>query len=310
MIRSYSITIQQSNFRLPLQIILKTVGIKNAAMNTPSDITTTLWISRISSLTTTKLKLNFLSLSIELMPAQQGYDRAITVFSPDGRLYQVEYAIETVKRGTIALGIKTNDGIIFAADERPRKLQIIEDPQKLFKIDQHIGIAAAGYIPDARNQVDDARFFSQSSKLVYDEPVSVETVAKHIADQCQHYTQYAGARPIGVALIIGGIDQNGSSLFLTDPSGTYVPYNAVAIGADSDKVTEFLTKNYKLEMTLEESKILAAASIMLISENIENNENITISEIKSGTKQFNIINKNDILKIIETAKQKYQTEKK
>ena len=275
-------------------------------MNTPSDITITRWIIRISGLVTTKLKLNFLSLSIELMPAQQGYDRAITVFSPDGRLYQVEYAIETVKRGTIALGIKTNDGIIFAADERPRKLQIVEEPQKLFKVDQHIGIAAAGYIPDARNQVDDARFFSQSSKLVYDEPVTVEIVAKHIADQCQHYTQYAGARPIGVALIIGGVDQNGNSLFLTDPSGTYVPYDAVAIGADSDKVTEFLIKNYKQQMTLEESKVLAAASIMLVNEDNENNESITISEIKSDTKQFVSMNNNDVKKIIETARQKYQ----
>ncbi len=147
-----------------------------------------------------------------MMPSQQGYDRAITVFSPDGRLYQVEYAIETVKRGTIALGIKTKDGIVFAADERPRKLQIVAEPQKLFKIDQHIGVAAAGYIPDARSQVDDARFFSQSNKIVYDESVTVEIVAKHMADQCQQYTQYAGARPIGVALIIGGIDVNGNSL--------------------------------------------------------------------------------------------------
>ena len=258
-----------------------------------------------SGFSTTKLKLNFLSLTIELMPAQQGYDRAITVFSPDRRLYQLEYVIETVQRGTIALGIKTSDGIIFAADERPRKLQIIEGPQKLFKIDQHIGIAAAGYIPDARNQVDDARFFSQSSKLVYDEPVTVEIVAKHIADQCQHYTQYAGARPIGVALIIGGVDQNGASLFLTDPSGTYVPYNAVAIGADSDKVTEFLIKNYKQNMTLEESKTLAAASIIMVNEGTQDNDNVTISEIKSDTKQFNIINKNDVAKLVETAKQKY-----
>ena len=243
------------------------------------------------------------------MPAQQGYDRAITVFSPDGRLYQVEYAIETVKRGTLAIGIKTKDGIIIAAEERPRKLQIDESPQKLFQVDHHIGIAAAGYIPDARNQVDDARFFSQSSKLVYDESVSVETVAKHIADQCQHYTQYAGARPIGVSLIIGGIDQNGNSLFLTDPSGTYVPYNAVAIGADSDKVTEFLIKHYKHDMTLEDSKILAIGSINLVNDNTQKYEHITMSEIKTDTKQFNIIDKNEIAKLLESANQKYQNEK-
>jgi len=239
------------------------------------------------------------------MPSQQGYDRAITVFSPDGRLYQVEYAIETVKRGTIALGIKTKYGVIFAADERPRKLQIVEEPQKLFKIDQHIGIAAAGYIPDARKQVDDARFFSQSSKIVYDESVSVETVTKHIADQCQQYTQYAGARPIGVALIIGGIDENGNSLFLTDPSGTYIPYNAVAIGADSDRVTEFLKKHYKPEMTLEESKMLAIASVNMLSSDAKDSEHIKISQIKSDTKHYEIVDKNQITKLLQSATEKY-----
>jgi len=244
------------------------------------------------------------------MPAQQGYDRAITVFSPDGRLYQVEYAIETVKRGSIALGIKTNDGIIFAADERAKKLQIVEEPQKLFKIAQHIGVAAAGYIPDARNQVDDARFFSQSSNLVYDEVVDIETVVKHIADRCQQYTQYAGARPIGVALIIGGIDKNGNSLFLTDPSGTYIPYNAVAIGADSDRVTEFLKKHYKPEMTLEESKMLAISSINMISSDVKGSEHIKISQIKSDTKQFEIVDKNQITKLLQSAAEKYPTEEK
>tara|TARA_B100000586_G_scaffold228238_1_gene176385 strand:+ start:145 stop:879 length:735 start_codon:yes stop_codon:yes gene_type:complete len=244
------------------------------------------------------------------MPAQQGYDRAITVFSPDGRLYQVEYAIETVKRGSIALGIKTNDGVIFAADERVRKLQVVEEPQKLFKIDQHIGVAAAGYIPDARNQVDDARFFTQSSHLVYDEVVNIETVVKHIADQCQQYTQYAGARPIGVALIIGGIDKNGNSLFLTDPSGTYVPYNAVAIGADSDKVTEFLIKEYKPELTLEEAKMLATASINMVSDDVKGSDHIKISQIKSTTKKFEIIDTNQIAKLMQSAKEKYTIKEK
>lgn len=244
------------------------------------------------------------------MPTQQGYDRAITVFSPDGRLYQVEYAIETVKRGTIALGIKTKYGVIFAADERPRKLQVVDEPQKLFKIDQHIGIAAAGYIPDARKQVDDARFFSQSSKIVYDESVSVETVTKHIADQCQQYTQYAGARPIGVSLIIGGVDQNGNSLFLTDPSGTYIPYNAVAIGADSDRVTEFLKKHYKPEMTLEESKMLAISSINMVSNDAKGSEHIKISQIESDTKRFEIVDKNQITKLLQSATEKYPPEEK
>ena len=242
------------------------------------------------------------------MPSQQGYDRAITVFSPDGRLYQVEYAIETVKRGAIAIGIKTKYGVIFAADERPRKLQIVNEPQKLFKVDQHIGIAAAGYIPDARNQVNDARFFSQSNKIVYDESVSVETVTKHIADQCQQYTQYAGARPIGVALIIGGVDQNGNSLFLTDPSGTYIPYNAVAIGADSDRVTEFLKKHYKPEMTLEESKMLAIASVNMLSSDAKDSDHIKISQIKSDTKHYEIVDKNQITKLLQSAIEKYPVE--
>ena len=244
------------------------------------------------------------------MPTQQGYDRAITVFSPDGRLYQVEYAIETVKRGTIALGIKTKNGIIFAADEKPRKFQVVEESQKLFMVDHHIGIAAAGYIPDARGQVNEARFFSQSSKIVYDEAVNVETVTKHIADQCQHFTQYAGARPVGVALIIGGIDENGNSLFLTDPSGAYVPYNAVAIGAYSDKVTEFLIKEYKSNMTLEESKILAVAAINLVSNDTNNSEQIKICQIKSDTKRFENVDKNQVTELLRSATEKYHIEKK
>ncbi|MFI5416398.1 MAG: proteasome subunit alpha, partial [Nitrososphaerales archaeon] len=137
-----------------------------------------------------------------MLPAAAGYDRAITVFSPDGRLYQVEYAIETVRRGTLAIGVKSKDGIILAVEEKPRKLQNSDITQKIFQVDDHIGVAAAGYIPDARSQVDNARFFSQSNRMIYDEPIEVEAVAKHLADQAQQYTQYAGVRPFGVALII------------------------------------------------------------------------------------------------------------
>ena len=244
-----------------------------------------------------------------MLPAQQGYDRAITVFSPDGRLYQVEYAIETVRRGTIAVGIKTKDGVIIAVEEKPRKLQISEIAQKIFQIDDHIGVAAAGYIPDARSQVDNARFFSQSNKLIYDEPVDVETVVKHLADQCQQFTQFAGVRPFGVALIVGGVDDDkNSQLFLTDPSGTYISYDAVAIGSGSEQVTEFLEKNYKSDISLDDASILATASIYLSSEDKEGTQHIRIAQVKTDSKQFEIISEEQVANLAKLAKEKYPAE--
>ncbi len=245
-----------------------------------------------------------------MMPSQQGYDRAITVFSPDGRLYQVEYAIETVKRGALAIGIKTKEGVIIAVEEKPRRLQISTTPQKIFQVDYHVGAAAAGYIPDARAQVDNARFFSQSNKLVYDEPVEVQTVAKHLADQCQQYTQYAGARPLGVSLIIGGVDSSGSSLYLTDPSGAYIMYNAVAIGANSDTATEFLEKNYSPDLTLDDAKILATAVINVGSDYKDSAENIKMSQISLKNKLFEFITEEEIKKIAENAETKYPRQDK
>ncbi len=246
----------------------------------------------------------------ELLPQQQGYDRAITVFSPDGRLYQVEYALETVRRGTIAVGVKAKEGIVIAVEEKPRKLQISETAQKIFQIDDHIGVAAAGYIPDARSQVDNARFFSQSNKLIYAEPVDVETVVKHLADQCQQFTQYAGVRPFGVALIIGGIDNNNQTqLFLTDPSGTYISYDAVSIGSGSDQVTEFLEKNYKADFSIDDASVLATASIYLASDDKEGTQHIRMAQIKTDTKQFEIVSDQKISNYAKTAKEKYPIEK-
>ena len=137
----------------------------------------------------------------DIMMASRGYDMAPKMYSPDGRIYQVVFAIEKVKRGTLAVGIKGKNGVIIAVEEKPRALQVSEVTQKIFQVDEHIGVAAAGYIPDARVQVDDARYFSQSNKLTYDEPVEVETVAKHLADQSHQITQYSGVRQFGLSLI-------------------------------------------------------------------------------------------------------------
>src|SRR5574341_1548584 len=246
----------------------------------------------------------------KMMPQQQGYDRAITVFSPDGRLYQVEYAIETVRRGTLAVGIKNKDGIIIAVEEKPRKLQISETAQKIFQVDEHIGVAAAGYIPDARSQVDNARFFSQSNRMIYDEPIEVESVAKHLAVQCQQFTQYAGVRPFGVALIIAGIDKSGSTIYLTDPSGTYISYDAVAIGSGADQVTEHLEKYYKKDMSLEDAAALAIESIYLVSEEKEGVQHIKMSQILNDAKLLAKVSEKDIEKYAVKAKESFAKRQK
>jgi proteasome alpha subunit len=230
-----------------------------------------------------------------LLPAAAaGYDRAITLFSPDGRLYQVEYAIETVRRGTIAVGIKSKDGVVLAVEEKARKLQASDTTQKIFQIDDHIGVAAAGYIPDARTQVDHARYYAQSNRLIYDEPVDVEGVAKDIADMAQQFTQYAGVRPYAVALILAGVDINGASLYQTDPSGTYIRYDAAAIGSGSDQVNEFLEKNYHADKSMEEASVLALDSIYLISEEKTGTRHIRMAQIDTKTKRIKFNENNEI----------------
>jgi proteasome alpha subunit len=217
-----------------------------------------------------------------------------TMYSPDGRIYQVEYAIETVKRGTLALGISTKDGVILAVEEKPRTLQTKNITQKIFQVDFHIGIAAAGYIPDARVQVDGARFFSQGNKMTYDESVEVATVAKHLADQAHQFTQYGGVRPNGVAMIIAGVDQKGESIYITDPSGTYVQFSAIAIGNGSDDVNEFLEKFYSKDMSLEDAAALAIAAINLKADQKDGVNHVKMAKITTESKVFEKISESDV----------------
>ncbi len=238
-----------------------------------------------------------------MLPTAAGYDRAITLFSPDGRLYQVEYAIETVRRGSLAIGIKSKDGVVLSVEERARKLQVSDLTQKIFQIDDHIGVAAAGYIPDARTQVDLARFFAQSNRLIYDEPVYVEAVAKNLADMAQQFTQYAGVRPYAVALILAGVDKNGTSLYQTDPSGTYIGYNAAAIGNGSDQVNEFLEKNYHADMSMEDASSLALESIYLVSEEKTGTRHIKMCQIDTKTKKMKRVEDNDLQNYVSKSKE-------
>lgn len=232
-----------------------------------------------------------------------GYDRAITIFSPDGRLYQVEYALETVRRGSLAVGVRTDAGVVLAVEERGRKLQNVESVVKMFQIDDHIGAVGAGYIPDARIQVDNARVIAQSNRLVYDEPVDIETVAKRIADLNQQYTQYAGVRPFGVSLIISGVDENrGPVVFLTDPTGAYLGFDAIAIGAGSDQVNEYLEKNYNPVISLEQGITLAIECIYLVSEDKSGVFHIKIGVVDAKTKKMRRLTEDEIVKYAASAK--------
>ena len=239
--------------------------------------------------------------------ASRGYDMTPTMYSPDGRIYQVEYAMETVKRGTLAIGVCSKEGVIIAVEEKARTLQTTGITQKIFQVDFHIGIAAAGYIPDARIQVDNARFFSQGNRMTYDESVEIGTVAKYLADQSHQFTQYSGVRPNGVSLIIAGIDQKGESIYVTDPSGTYVQYAAVAIGAGSDDVNDFLEKHYNPDMSIDDASSLAIAAINLKDKQKDGVDDIKMAKITTETKVFEKVSESDLKNYSQNAS-KFGTE--
>jgi proteasome alpha subunit len=198
---------------------------------------------------------------------QQAYDRGITIFSPDGRLYQVEYAREAVKRGTASIGVRTADGVVLAVDKRIRSpLLEGQSVEKLHKADDHVGIASAGHVADARQLIDFARRRAQVNQLRYGEPIGVETLTKDVTDHIQQYTQVGGARPFGVALIIGGIDNGEPRLFETDPSGTPYEWKALAVGADRDDIQNYLEDHYEEGADLESGISLALQALASVND--------------------------------------------
>lgn len=231
------------------------------------------------------------------MMASRGYDMTPTMYSPDGRIYQVEYAIETVKRGTLALGVATSEGVVMAVEEKTVPLQTPNRVQKIFQVDTHIGVAAAGYIPDARIMVDNARLFAQNNKLTYDEAAEVRTIAKYLADYSHQFTQYGGVRPNGVSLIVAGVDQKGS-IYMTDPSGAFVSFAAVAIGARSDEINTFLEKNYR-DDTIDGAIALAVNAIRQKSGGMETGLSVKMARITIKDRIYEQIPDSEIEKHIK-----------
>jgi proteasome alpha subunit len=196
------------------------------------------------------------------MTPQMGYDRAITVFSPDGRLFQVEYAREAVKRGTTAAGIKSKEGVVLLVDKRiTSRLIEAESIEKIFQVDSHIGVATSGLVADARSLVDRARVEAQINKVSYDENIGVEVLAKKICDHKQNYTQFGGVRPYGTALLIAGVDDTRPRLFETDPSGALLEYMATAIGAGRNTFMEVFEADYREDLNIDEAIMLGMRAL-------------------------------------------------
>ncbi|UCH04772.1 MAG: archaeal proteasome endopeptidase complex subunit alpha [Candidatus Thorarchaeota archaeon] len=242
-----------------------------------------------------------------MFPSQSmGYDRAITVFSPEGRLYQVEYATEAVRHGPLAVGVKAVDGVVLAGEKRsPHTLVDLDTLRKILLVDDHIGTAIAGLHADARKLIDEARLRAQINRLSYDEPISIQSLVVNICDIKQAYTQAGGYRPFGVSLLVGGIDHDGPQLFTTDPSGSFWGWKATAIGKESDVVRDFFKENYSDKMDIEAAMKFAMEGLLRNGDDSEEDlkekaKSIEIGRIDTTDKTFKILTQEEVEAILAT----------
>lgn len=232
-----------------------------------------------------------------------GYDRAITMFSPDGRLLQVEYAKKTVKQGSTAIGIVAKNGVALITDKRiVDKLVVAETVEKIFQIDDHIGATASGILSDARVLIERAQLRAQQHKVTYDTQIDILTIVKDICNLKQITTQSGGLRPFGVSLLVAGIDSTGPKLFETDPTGIYFQYKATVIGEGETEIEEMLHKTYKEDINVDEA---AKLGIKALSDFLDKDfaiERIDCAIIKMPEATFTRLTRKKIEAIYEDVK--------
>lgn len=234
-----------------------------------------------------------------------GYDRAITMFSPDGRLLQVEYAKKTVRQGSTAIGMVCADGILFVADKRiVDKLIIPESVEKIFQLDDHIGAAASGILSDARVLVERAQLRAQQHKVTYDTPVDTISIVKEVCALKQMCTQSGGLRPFGVSILIGGIDGDGPKLFETDPTGIFFQFKATVIGEGEPAIEEILDAEYNEKLTIEEGLKLALSAMTRALNKQLTQDKIDVAYISTATKRFVKVKKDKLDKVLKEIKKK------
>ena len=234
-----------------------------------------------------------------------GYDRAITMFSPDGRLLQVEYAKKTVKQGSTAIGMVCKDGVLLITDKRIVDPLVVPDSvEKIFQVDDHIAATAAGIISDARILIERAQIRAQQYRVTYDNPVDLITIVRDIADLKQMCTQSGGLRPFGVALLIAGIDKDGPKLFETDPTGIFFQYKASVIGEGETEIEEMLHKEYTSNLTIEEGLRLGIRALTKVVDQNFSVDRLDCVYLKTDEKMFTLVTKDKLLQIFNEIKKK------
>jgi len=232
---------------------------------------------------------------------KMGYDRSITMFSPDGRLLQVEYAKKTVKQGSTALGIACRDGVVLVVDKRvTSKLLVPEAIEKMFRIDDHIGATAAGIISDARVLVDRSQLKAQQHAVTYDSKIDILSIVKDICDLKQICTQSAGLRPFGVSMLVGGVEEDGEvRLFLTEPYGLYFQYRAAVIGEGEAELEPLLQKKYRANLSVEEGLKLGVGLLKDFLKADFNFDRVDAAFIDAKDKRFTKLSNEELKKLLK-----------
>ena len=223
------------------------------------------------------------------------YDSRTTIFSPEGRLYQVEYALESISHAGTAIGIMAKDGIVLAAERKVTSALLEQDTstEKLYKLNDKITVAVAGLTADAEILINTARFHAQDYLMTYNADIPVEMLVRRMSDIKQGYTQHGGLRPFGVSFIYAGYDERyGYQLYTSNPSGNYTGWKAISVGANTSAAQTLLQMDYKDEITLEEATELA---LKTLSKTIDSSaltyDRLEFATIKKGKNDENIYQK-------------------